>query len=453
MNEVYLRKYRDRLLQMIAENSVEEFKNENRDCTQVIMQEFVRHAKEFVYIQCTKFFPVVDCYMKDLIACAISCGVDVKIAVRERTQENLTAQELNRLKPLTVLPETSLSDVDFIVTDGNRYLRQVSKGSEELKGSVNGKEEAEWLVAIFKGETMPLSVNEDFYRIGFWQFLKSEKVEIIGANKLEAKVFVQESVTHAKEFIWIQGAGFLRDKETQKYLVEALGRGVDVRINLRGELQEILEELKGVVRHDTPMLGVDFIVTDGDRCLIEVDKESEYSMGCFNSKDLVKHLKFCFLGAQEPERGEKYQWITIELKEPSLVHPAYHEWMSVCEGNVKVFARWATDAYNARIKEVLEELRERKGTQTLDCIFAHVFSDGKGNIFQYLSEPTNELPEKVREGERLFRIPILADEIQPMFLNVAASIYGEEVTSFVFTTLNRKAVRTIREGIKKYLGS
>lgn len=146
-----------------------------------------------------------------------------------------------------------------------------------------------------------------------------------------------------------------------------------------------------------------------------------------------------------------YQWITIELKEP--LFPKYHAWMSVCGGNVKVFARWATDAYNERIKEILEGLRERRGNETLNCIFSHIFSEGKDNIFQYLSEPTNELPEKVREGERLYRIPILAEEVHPIFLNVAASIYGEEVVSFVFSTLNRKVELTIREGIKKYIGS
>ena len=42
MNEIYLKKYREKLVEMIGENSTEGFSNENPDCTQVIIQEGVK---------------------------------------------------------------------------------------------------------------------------------------------------------------------------------------------------------------------------------------------------------------------------------------------------------------------------------------------------------------------------------------------------------------------------
>lgn len=436
MNEVYLRKYRDKLVGMIDEGSVEVFENENKDCTRVIIQELIRYAKKFVWVQCSKFFPVVDVETQKVIECAIMQGVDVRIYVRDAIQESAVAAELNKLKHETVIGNTSICDIDFIVTDGNRYLCQEDKGSEKLKGSVNGKEEADCFIECFKLGESTLDIHSDLYRVGFWQFLKSDKVEVTGGNKRGAKVFAQEQIKHAKEFCWIQctdrDTWVLGDKKTQEAIADARVRGVDVRI----------QETEG---------GMNFIVTDGDRCLIGADNETEYSIGCFNGKDLAKHLKRCFKRMKEPQKGEseKYLWITIDLKEP--LHPKYHAWMSVCGGNVKIFARWATEAYNEEIKEILEDLKEQRGNETFKCIFAHIFSEGKENIFQYLSEPINELPEKVREGDRLYRIPILAEEINPLFLNVASSVNGEQIVSFVFGSLNKKAERTIREGIQRYI--
>lgn len=153
------------------------------------------------------------------------------------------------------------------------------------------------------------------------------------------------------------------------------------------------------------------------------------------------------------EQGkETYQWITIAL-EPGMLswNPQYHNWMSVCAGSVREFAKWATDAYNEQIKEALEVLQKQNGVNSISTILAHIHSEGKGNLFRYLSEKTHVLPDKVREGN-VYRIPIITEELSPMFMNVAASFNGEEIVSFVFRSLDRKAIVAIREGIKKYIG-
>lgn len=152
INSIYLAKYRAEFVKMIADNSKEVSDNHSRLHANVIIQELVRHAEEFVYIQCSNF--AHDIYgnpeTKAIIRNALLLGRNVKIFVRNAIQEVGFAAELNDMKEGTVLSNKSVSELDFCVTDSYRYRQEVDKEKGMAKVCANGREVADQLVECFE---------------------------------------------------------------------------------------------------------------------------------------------------------------------------------------------------------------------------------------------------------------------------------------------------------------
>lgn len=118
-----LQVYRNTFVSLIKGNSPEIFDNSSRLHAKVIIQELIRHAERTVRIQCTNFATDIygDSETQAIIKDAICRGVEVKIVVRRLPQENLFADELNRLREGTVTKEKDLWRTDFCVVDSMRY--------------------------------------------------------------------------------------------------------------------------------------------------------------------------------------------------------------------------------------------------------------------------------------------------------------------------------------------
>lgn len=148
----YLKAYREEFVKMITTNSKEEYSNHSRLHANIIIQELVRHARKFAYIQCSDFAQDIygDPETQAIIKNAIAQNVDVRIAVRNAIQSAEFASALNEMREGTVRAFTSVSELDFCVTDPYRYRKEVDKVKGEAKVCANGPTIANELVECFR---------------------------------------------------------------------------------------------------------------------------------------------------------------------------------------------------------------------------------------------------------------------------------------------------------------
>lgn len=151
MDDPFLVAYREKFVELIRTNSTEVYSNHSRLHAGIIIQELIRHAENYLYIQCSNF--ASDIYgnkeTQRLLKNAIERNVCVKIAVRNEPCEKDFADELNKMKEDTVIRNLSVSENDFCVTAPYRYRRETDKKKGVAEVCANGKEVAEDLVNSF----------------------------------------------------------------------------------------------------------------------------------------------------------------------------------------------------------------------------------------------------------------------------------------------------------------
>lgn len=141
------------------------------------------------------------------------------------------------------------------------------------------------------------------YRKLFQQMIQDNDPGIIdNSSRAHAKVILQELIRSAREEILIQCSHLAQDiygdKDTQRLLQEAIGRGVRVSIAIRDACpeayafcNEMRQVFSNIIHCNTSVFSSDFCVVDSRRFRLETDQENGKAYVCAYNVTISERLR------------------------------------------------------------------------------------------------------------------------------------------------------------------
>ena len=142
--------YRKKVRLMIENNSPDIIGNQSKEHAIIILQEFISHAKENVYIACTRLSksiygnPTLFGIIEDAIHRGVVFNVSIKGDVAE-CQHCVNLFSDNGIK----IKKSNPSMLDFCVIDGKRFRMEKDQSTKEARVCAYNPSLARQMVALF----------------------------------------------------------------------------------------------------------------------------------------------------------------------------------------------------------------------------------------------------------------------------------------------------------------